>query len=54
MSVENQTALLEPLASDANSLYRSGVLDGLWINVNWLWQEPPPKVLPVLREWKLI
>jgi hypothetical protein len=35
-------------------VYRSRVLEGLWLKVNWLWLEPLPELLPVLREWKLI
>lgn len=35
-------------------IYHSAVLDGLWIRVEWLWQEPKPPLLDVLREWKLI
>lgn len=29
--------------------YRSQVLTGFWLRVEWLWQEPLPKVLDVLR-----
>ncbi len=35
-------------------IYHSQVLPGLWISVDWLWQEPLPKLLSVLKEWKLI
>ena len=31
-------------------VYRSEVLPGFWLRVEWLWQEPLPKVLDVLRE----
>jgi hypothetical protein len=30
------------------------VLDGLWLKVDWLWQEPLPPVLDVLKEWRLV
>ncbi len=33
---------------------RSVVMDGLWIEVAWLWQEPLPPLLGVLRAWGLI
>lgn len=33
-----------------DSVYQSSVLRGFWIKVAWLWQEPLPKVLEVLRE----
>jgi hypothetical protein len=35
-------------------IYRSAVLDGLWLQVDWLWQDPLPPVLNVLREWGLV
>ena len=37
-----------------DGLYRSKALDGLWLKVDWLWQEPLPPLLSVLKEWKLI
>ncbi|MEK7685941.1 MAG: Uma2 family endonuclease [Verrucomicrobiota bacterium] len=39
---------------DAEGNYRSRELAGLWLKVNWLWQEPLPPLLTVLKEWKLI
>ncbi len=35
-------------------IYRSPVLPGLWLKIEWLWQRPLPPVLDVLRQWKLI
>jgi Uma2 family endonuclease len=35
---------------DAKRVYRSEVLTGFWLKEEWLWQEPPPKALAVLRE----
>lgn len=40
-----------PLAADG--VYRSKILAGLWLNVDWLWQPLPPPIMQVLREWKL-
>jgi len=37
---------------DADGKYRSAVLPGFWINLNWLWQSPLPPVRLVLREWE--
>lgn len=37
---------------DAEGIYRSAVLDGFWLRVDWLWQ--PPRVLDVLRQLSLI
>ena len=39
--------LTEP---DAAGVYRSQALAGFWLKVEWLWQEPLPKILEVLRE----
>jgi Uma2 family endonuclease len=33
---------------------RSDVLPGLWIRVEWLWQEPLPPLMGVLKEWGLV
>ena len=35
---------------DSNGIYRSMVLEGLWLRVEWLWQRPLPPVLSVLKE----
>ena len=40
------------IAADAEGIYRSQVLAGLWLRESWIWQRPP--LLDVLREWKLI
>ncbi len=34
--------------------YQSRALSGFWLRVEWLWQEPLPKTLDVLRELGLI
>lgn len=35
-------------------VYRSEVVAGFWLRVEWLWQEPLPKTLDVLRELGLL
>lgn len=42
------------LAPVDNGVFHSVVLKGLWLKVAWLWQNPRPSVLVVLKEWKLI
>jgi len=37
---------------DAEGVYRSKVLEGFWLQVDWLWR--PPQVLEVLRELRLV
>jgi Uma2 family endonuclease len=43
-----------PMPVGEDSVFHSGVLPGLWLKVEWLWQDPHPPVLSVLREWGLI
>jgi Uma2 family endonuclease len=33
---------------------RSAVLNGLWLEVGWFWQEPLPPLMSVLKKWKLV
>ncbi len=35
-------------------IIESRVIEGLWINTDWLWQETLPNLMEILREWKLI
>ena len=39
---------------DEAGVFRSGVLKGLWLNVEWLSQRPLPKLKVVLKEWGLV
>lgn len=48
---ESQYHLIAP---DARGIYRSAVLAGFWLQVSWLWQQPLPRVLDVLRELQLL
>ncbi|MEW6743349.1 MAG: Uma2 family endonuclease [Planctomycetota bacterium] len=34
-------------------IFRSAVMQGLWLAVDWLWQDPLPELSTVLREWGL-
>ncbi|MCX7967714.1 MAG: Uma2 family endonuclease [Armatimonadetes bacterium] len=34
-------------------IFRSEVLKGFWLKVGWLWQEPLPSLMSVLRIWEL-
>lgn len=33
--------------------YRSTLIAGLWLRVAWLWQEPLPPLMSILKEWGL-
>ncbi len=38
------------IAPDQEGIYHSAVVPGFWLRVSWLWQQPLPRVLDVLRE----
>lgn len=42
------------LPIDNHGILRSTVLKGLWLRVDWLWQEPLPPLMTVLKEWGLV
>ncbi len=37
-----------------NGVFRSKVIEGPWLKVDWLWQDPLPTLMSVLKEWKLV
>ena len=51
IGAEGQYHLIAP---DAEGIYRSSILSGFWLQVEWLWQQPLPRVLDVLRELQVI
>ncbi len=42
------------LPISAGNKFESRVIEGLWINTDWLWQESLPNLMDVLKNWKLI
>jgi Uma2 family endonuclease len=44
----------QAIAPDTDGIYHSAVLPGLWLNVDWLWQERLPSLLDVLKAWGLV
>ena len=40
--------------SGSQGIYHSKVLDGFWLKVEWLWQQPKPNLLDILRQWELL
>lgn len=38
---------------DESGVLHSQVLSGLWVKVDWLWQDPLPKIATVARAWNL-
>jgi Uma2 family endonuclease len=37
-----------------DGVFRSAMLKGLSLKVDWLWQEPLPKLMTVLKDWGLV
>jgi Uma2 family endonuclease len=37
-----------------DGIYHSKVIEGLWLKVDWLWQDPLPTLMSVLKEWGLV
>ncbi|MBI4552844.1 MAG: Uma2 family endonuclease [Candidatus Latescibacteria bacterium] len=46
--------IYRPVPVGEDGIFRSKVLEGLWLKVDWLWQEPLPLLLSVLKEWGLV
>jgi len=38
----------------ADGIYRSSVIQQIWIRVDWLWQKPLPSELSILKEWGVL
>jgi Uma2 family endonuclease len=43
-----------PILPDEEGIVRSMVLEGLWLNVEWLRSKPLPPLMSVLRAWGLV
>lgn len=48
----DENGVYQTILPDASGVYRSKVLDGLWIKVEWLWARPTP--LEVLQAWGMV
>lgn len=42
------------LPISAEGIFESRVIEGLWINTNWMWQKELPNLMDILKQWKLI
>lgn len=49
-----EDGIYRTIAPGEDGIYHSVAIDGLWLKVEWLWQEPLPMLLDVLKQWKLI
>lgn len=50
----DETGIYQRIAVDETGIFRSRELAGLWLKVAWLWQEPTPAMVNVMKEWGLI
>jgi Uma2 family endonuclease len=41
----------QPLSVELDGVFRSRVLEGFWLQVEWLWQDPLPRVATVVKAW---
>jgi Uma2 family endonuclease len=42
------------ISVDSDGIFRSEVLDGFWLKVDWLWDGPLPTLMSVLKEWGMV
>jgi len=50
LNEDNRYSLL-PLSGEGK--FTSAVIEGIWIKTDWLWQEPLPNLMDIVKEWKL-
>lgn len=50
----NKKGIFEFLPVEADGKFRSRVLKNLELKVEWMWQEPLPPALEILKQWKLL
>lgn len=50
--LDNGVYRLAPIDNDG--ICRSVRIAGLWLRVEWLWQEPLPSLMSILKEWGLV
>jgi Uma2 family endonuclease len=48
-NVLNSAGVYQSVKPDARGIYRSQVVDGFWLHVEWLWQDPLPMEEDVLK-----
>ena len=49
---QNRKYKMLPISPDGN--FESLIIEGLWLKVDWLWQEELPNLMDVLKDWNLI
>ncbi|MCS6951089.1 MAG: Uma2 family endonuclease [bacterium] len=48
----NEQGVYQTVLPDAEGIYRSKAIEGLWIRVDWLWSRPAP--IELLRAWGML
>lgn len=48
---EDGTYYAMPVSEEG--VFRSELLPGFWLQIEWLWQEPLPKLMTVLKAWNM-
>jgi hypothetical protein len=38
----------------AEGIFKSRVIEGIWIKTDWLWQEELPNLIDILKDWELV
>lgn len=46
--------IFHPVPPDANGIFTSAAIKGLWIGLSWLWQQPLPSEIEVFKAWDLV
>jgi Uma2 family endonuclease len=46
----SSTGKYEPISPDSAGRYHSAVIHGFWLDPDWLWQEPLPNTLTLLKQ----
>jgi Uma2 family endonuclease len=52
--VRGEDAVFRLAPPEADGRLRSAVLSGFWLETEWLWQDPLPQLLTVLKAWGVI
>jgi hypothetical protein len=46
--------IYSPVIIGDDGIFHSDVIEGLWLKVDWLWQDSLPTLMSVLKEWGLV
>ncbi len=49
--VRDDNGQFQPVNAVVAGIYRSTAIKGFWLKTEWLWAQPAPSLLEVLRPW---